>query len=260
MERREDGAKVIVVGTTAYAMLAGIFGVVCYASGLADCKQTGGGITDCLPAGPLTSVVRLALASSMIVGYPCLLYPVTEILEDLLFNPPAESIGNEGLHSESFQAESIGNEGLHSERFHRTEDVDQKSLDESLIGACGTTGNDQNGQEALESSGHNEEALQSSGRVLPASQDELGWRIMLRVSEVFFTVVLAIGAGSSFSAFTNVVGAFLIPVAGFLLPPLVHIFLRGGWKELSASERTLDGALILLFVLVFAVGVSSLWQ
>lgn len=40
---------------------------------------------DCLPAGVLTDVVRLALAVSLVVGYPCILFPVTEIMEEMLF-------------------------------------------------------------------------------------------------------------------------------------------------------------------------------
>ena len=40
-------------------------------------------IMDCLPHGPLTTSVRVALAVSLVVSYPVMLFPVSEILEGL---------------------------------------------------------------------------------------------------------------------------------------------------------------------------------
>lgn len=88
MQKPSDAAMVISSGATLYAILAGVFGAVCYAYGLSSCAQ---GIMDCLPPGDLTSVVRMALSISLIVGYPCILYPVTEIMEEMLFDPPSAS-------------------------------------------------------------------------------------------------------------------------------------------------------------------------
>lgn len=69
-----------------------------------------------LTAGEITTVVRLALSASTVGGYPCILYPVTEILEDVFFGPRFEFFEKENLLLPPFVETS---EGLSTSRCYR---------------------------------------------------------------------------------------------------------------------------------------------
>ena len=124
-------------------------------------KGNGSIVTDCLPSGIITTVVRVALSCSLVVGYPAILFPVTEVLE-----------------------------------------------------------------EALLSSGW--VTIQGKGRLSTCAQN------MLRLSEVTFTVLVAISFGGDFSVFSGIVGAILIPMAGFILPGVMYLKTRA--NELKHLE------------------------
>jgi len=83
MKKPEEAPKVIFYGTALYGAIGGSFGAICYWNGFGDCGG-GGTITDCFPNNGLADSVRIALAAALTVGYPCILYPVTEIVEELL--------------------------------------------------------------------------------------------------------------------------------------------------------------------------------
>jgi len=86
MAKPQHAPWVIFFGLTIYALFSVVFGTVGYMYGLGDCvKDSGAVVTDCLPSGALTTVVRLSLASAILLSFPVILFPVSEIAEEILF-------------------------------------------------------------------------------------------------------------------------------------------------------------------------------
>lgn len=90
MSKTEKAPLVIGGGTVLYALSVTAFGAFGYAYGFGEC----GIITDCLPPGITTTIIRVALSISLVISHPITLYPATEILEDVLFTPKTTHLGH----------------------------------------------------------------------------------------------------------------------------------------------------------------------
>eukprot|EP00746_Dinoflagellata_sp_MGD_P144734 gnl/MRDRNA2_/MRDRNA2_77435_c0_seq3.p1 gnl/MRDRNA2_/MRDRNA2_77435_c0~~gnl/MRDRNA2_/MRDRNA2_77435_c0_seq3.p1 ORF type:complete len:188 (+),score=18.09 gnl/MRDRNA2_/MRDRNA2_77435_c0_seq3:67-630(+) len=171
----EYGPRVIVAVMCCYAFLSGLFGVVGYMYGLGQCqKDAGSVVTDCLPTDALTTVVRLSLASAMIISYPIILYPVSEIAEQSIF---------------------------------------------------------------------------------PCEEPSPTRRNFLRYAQVALTVAVA-SFCQNFSVFSDIVGTIMVPIAGFVLPPLV--FAKLYRDRMNVSDKVHSLILLLLGPLLLALGIYSL--
>eukprot|EP00750_Incisomonas_marina_P028477 INCI6736.1.p1 GENE.INCI6736.1~~INCI6736.1.p1 ORF type:complete len:371 (+),score=50.83 INCI6736.1:193-1305(+) len=63
-------ANIVGWGTATYAVFTTVFGVVAYLYGFGSCNAPGNGtmVTECLPSGIVSSIVRWALASTLVIG------------------------------------------------------------------------------------------------------------------------------------------------------------------------------------------------
>lgn len=63
-------ANIVGWGTATYAVFTTVFGVVAYLYGFGSCNAPGNGtmVTECLPSGTVSSIVRWALASTLVIG------------------------------------------------------------------------------------------------------------------------------------------------------------------------------------------------
>ena len=195
-----------------------MFGAVAYAFGLGACNVDGGGalVTDCLPRVPghryygLTVGVRLALAGTMVVGYPCILYPISEILEENFL--PGLARGEERARCESREQEGA--------------------------------------------------AAASWWAARRPSRLALR-RCALRTAEVLVTCVVA-ATFTNFAVFSSLVGALFVALAGFVLPPVLHVVLLGGPRAARRAagplRLLLDAALVGFGTCACVLGTKSAVQ
>ena len=205
-----------------------MFGAVAYAFGLGACAVDGGGalVTDCLPRVPghryygLTVGVRLALAGTMVVGYPCILYPISEILEENFL--PGLARGEERARCES---------------------------------------REQEGAAAAAASSWCPNAASWWAARCP-SRLALR-RCALRTAEVLVTCVVA-ATFTNFAVFSSLVGALFVAVAGFVLPPVLHVVLLGGPRAARRAagplRLLLDAALVGFATCAGVLGTKSAVQ
>lgn len=175
MRRPGDASCIIAFGSGAYACLACAFATACSLFGLGGC----GTVTDCLADGFIANTVRAALSAAMVLGYPCIPYPVTEIVEEVL-----------------------------------------------VVIAC------------------------SRSVSCPALL-----RFIIRLSEVALTCIVA-AVISNFHVYDDAVGALLIPLAGFVVPPILHMRLLGITRS-KVVVLSLDMLMVVLGLLLFTLGVRN---
>jgi len=235
MENSQAAPAVIAGGTTLYGVLCLAFGMLCYSYGLAECGGKGSIITDCLPEGILTTITRIALAVSLVVGYPCILFPVTEICEGIILGTLVTPAKDEALLEERGEERDYEKSDL----ARASEEEGEEGLREGLRGGL---------QEGLQPP--------ASKEMSQPQQDKVLQRCCIRFSEVALTC-LAASAFKNFNVFTNVVGSLLIPLAGFVLPPVLHLLLMGGPRNIHPGLLLLDAALLALGVGVLVSGIAS---
>lgn len=225
MDKQDEAPWVIRWGIAVYAVQAGVFGAVCYSFGLAHCGPDGNGIiTDCFPDGWIASSVQLALAASMVVGYPVILYPVTEIVEGYLLGAEVGAAKAEGLHIDS-EYRNSARDGGYARMPVMAEDGTAVAVEEAS-------------------------KAEAVGRWR-------GWqRCGIRLVEVGLSCLLA-SQCDNFDAFANVVGSIFIPVIGFITPPVLHVSLHGT-AQLSVGELALDVYLVVLGMSVLTMGVYAM--
>ena len=222
--------RVIWGGMAIYGSLAGAFGAIAYAFGLGACDVDGGGalVTDCLPRRPghryyaLTVGVRLALAATMVLGYPCILYPISEILEENFL--PGLARGEAAAEEQAAVA-------------RRTKESRQGPSSSSW---CRPRSWKRPSRVALQ-------------------------RSALRTGEVLVTCVVA-ASFTNFAVFSSLVGALFVALAGFVLPPVLHVALFGGlraaWRDPRAGPRRclLNLALVGFGTVACVLGTKSALQ
>ena len=259
---RDRGAAPCIIGwgTALYAVIAISFGAISYMYGFGSCPGFGSGgkiITDCLPAGTISSVVRWALAVTMIVGYPVILFPITATLENWLgLEAPSSSSPQQSSSTPPAREKRRGSNG---QRYALLSSG--QNSDDSNTGAAGSSFDTEVSVSsaadptsplsgpAVVSPAH-AAALDSSVGAISAgsSMDKdadvaepsaaspgirfLQWKKRgLRAAEVAVTASVA-AACRDISSFSSLVGALLVTIAGFVLPPIIHWKL---WRARKAS-------------------------
>jgi len=189
MRQAQHAAKVIAGSTSLYALSAALFGGVGYAYGLGWCKHDKGNIvTDCLPDGALATTLRVALVVAVAASFPVLLYPVNEILEGLFLGCSSNAAAAVPHHANS---ESVRlNAPASSSYEHGAGQV--TSIERST------------------STSRNFDNLKRS---------------VVRCLEVLLCCLVAAEVGPNFNQFANVIGALLVPIAGFMLPAVLDFAL-----------------------------------
>ena len=77
MRRPEHAAYVVAGGDTCYGLIALVFSSAAYVFGFGSC---GGDVVECIPPGPATTVVRIALAITLLTGLPIYLFPISDAI------------------------------------------------------------------------------------------------------------------------------------------------------------------------------------
>ena len=228
----EHAPRIIVGSLTAYAAIAVGFAAVAALFGYGSCSTNGGAlVTDCMPPGWSTTAVRLALAATMVAGFPIILYPVTEVVEAVLLPlkpgrrvPPGARAAELGAMIDTPYATLV--------------------TDDDVTSAGGASVAEEDGGEALDAEDDDdvgaaperEEETGDAAGAPPRCGRGAVARVSIRVGEVLVCCVVALGV-PNFSLFSRVVGAFLVTIVGFIIPPLLHVaslkFLRQGASGVS---------------------------
>lgn len=259
MKHPQHAPMVITVSTALYAMFACGFAVLAYTHGLGD----GDTITDSLPVGTLSDVVRLSLAITLMLSYPCGLYPVSEAFEEIFgLDAPMKSVQAE--HHEEGPATTP------SSTSHVDVDVslevarNDRTHEDGMPLLAPVADDDSPDTVPLLDDSDAEEgrhSINGSQSVSNAPEGLSNWgvtarRVALRASLVLFTCIVA-AVVEDLSVFSSVVGMIFVPLAGFFLPPLLH------WKlcpNMTWQKRVLDCIMLGTGCVVLVIGLFTLWE
>ena len=217
--------------------------------------------------------MRLALAATMVAGFPIILYPVTEVVEAVLLPLKPGHRVPPGARATMIKLGAMI-------------DTPYATLVTNVASAGGASVAEEDGGEALDAEDDDavgaapegeEETGDAAGAPPRCGRDAVA-RVSIRVGEVLVCCVVALGV-PNFSLFSRVVGAFLVTIVGFMIPPLLHLaslkFLRQGASGVGdvaeggaaagAAERSVwswlaprsagDALVLLLDAAIFIFGV-----
>ena len=244
---RQNAPRVIVAGILTYGTVCAIFGAVASVYGLGRCAADHGGVlvTDCEPAGTLTTIVRVALASTLLITYPGMLFPATEILEEVLgiglvvsaADPEGRGGSGDvddsaGGNENSTAGEGVPSSSSSSSASSSAKPVRYHPLEQDTTDRTGGGGHSSSSSSSSSSSAATIDLcpcwLSKKGDVgkrrhcvLTVTLADLK-RFSLRVAEVGLTCLVAAYA-QNFALFSGLVGALLVTSMGFIFPAAMHL-------------------------------------
>ena len=184
-------------------------------------------------------------------GFPIILYPVTEVVEAALFGLLSrEGEGRRLQLGEASSAEGAGRRGSasgistnfggarlapYTEAYTEVANVGRVVEEDAGKDSCASHDQASSFSSSSSSGGGSLDggSFSSSSRnaVVTRGESESGlcWctrdaliRVAVRIGEVSVCCIIAV-AVPNFGLFSNVVGAFLVTIVGFIIPPLMHV-------------------------------------